>query len=250
MNPTFRRRATTSILFGGAVTLLVAGPAAAHVTADPSATAAGGYAVVDLRVPHGCDGEATNEVEVQIPDGVISVKPEQVPGWTATTELGAYDEPVELHGSEVTEGVKVVTWTADDGQELPDDQYRDFGLSVRFPDAEGETLTFPAIQTCVDGSEEAWIETSDDPEAELDHPAPTITLTAAGDGHGGGDGTDDGTEDETASVAAEDAELAATPATGSDDGGTDALVYVALGVGLLGLVVGGAGLAAARASRG
>ncbi|WP_052664920.1 YcnI family protein [Nitriliruptor alkaliphilus] len=253
MRVTTRRRATTSVLLGSALTLLLAGPAAAHVTANPSSTAAGSYAVIDMRVPHGCEGAATNVLEVQIPDGVISVKPEHVPGWTATTEIGPYDEPVELHGSPVTEGVKVVTWTADEGQELADDQYREFGLSVRLPDAAGETLTIPAVQTCVDGAEEAWIETSDDPDADLAYPAPQITLTAGGGGHGGGadeaDEREEGDDSDEEHAAGDGTEVTATPAGSEQDGGTDALVYVALAIGLLGLVVGGAGLRTARASR-
>ncbi|MEX1162798.1 MAG: YcnI family protein [Nitriliruptor sp.] len=250
LHHTARRRATTSLLLGSVLSLLVAAPAAAHVTANPSSTTADGYAMIDIRVPHGCDGEATSEVAVRIPDGVISVKPEQLPGWTATTEIGPYDEPVEMHGSSVTEGVKVVTWTADAGQELADDQFRDFGLSVKFPDAAGETLTFPAVQTCVDGSEAAWIETSDDPEAELAYPAPSITLTAAtGDAHGVEHGAEDDDVTDEPTTATDDAELATTSAANAADAGTDPLVYVALGAGLLGLLAGVAGLRAARATR-
>jgi periplasmic copper chaperone A len=246
VRPTVRRSVTT-LLLGGLLTALVAAPAAAHVTVDPSSTAAGAYALLDVRVPHGCDGEATAKVEVRIPDGVVSVKPEQVPGWAVSTEIGEYDEPIELHGSPVTEGVRVVAWTAEAGQELPDDLYRDFGLSVRLPDAEGETLVFPAVQTCVDGNEAAWIETSDDPDAELDHPAPTVTLTAGGGGHGG-DASDD--TDEVVAEGEETAELTASPAAAETGSGTGVLTYIALAVGLLGLIAGLAGYRAARAARG
>lgn len=239
------RRVTTTVLLGASLAALTALPAAAHVTANPSTTEAGSYALVAIRVPHGCEGAATAKVEVQVPEGVVSVTPEDVPGWSATTEDGPYDEPVELHGTEVTEGVRVVTWTADDGQELGDDRFRDFGLSVRLPDAAGRTLAFPAIQTCVDGAEAAWIETSDDPDAELDMPAPTITLTGAeGDGHGAAAPSDDA---EGAAVAPDTLPAAADAA--GDAGGSDALVYVALGLGALGLVTGGLGLRAARAAR-
>jgi periplasmic copper chaperone A len=242
------RRTATTLLLGGVLTALVAAPAAAHITVNPSSTAAGGYAVLDVRVPHGCDGEATEKVEVRIPDGVVSVKPEQVPGWAVETEIGEYDEPVDLHGSPVTEGVQVVAWTAEAGQELPDDQYRDFGLSVRLPDAEGETLVFSAVQTCVDGNEEAWIETSDDPDAELDYPAPTVTLTAGG-GHGHGSDASDDT-DEVAAEGEETTELTASPAAAETGTGTDVLTYIALAVGLLGLIAGLAGFRAARTARG
>jgi periplasmic copper chaperone A len=253
VRPTVRRSAAT-LLLAGATAVLLAAPASAHVTVNPSTAAAGGYAALDLRVPHGCEGEATERLEVQIPDGVVSVKPEQVPGWQVSTEIGEYDEPVELHGSPVTEGVQVVTWTAEAGQELPDDQFRDFGLSVRLPDGEGETLIFPSVQTCVDGSEEAWIQTSDDPDAELDYPAPGLTLTAGQDGQGHDDATagdEDGAEADAAAHDADAAgeELTATPAAAETEGGTDALTYAALALGALGLLAGVAGLLAARAAR-
>jgi periplasmic copper chaperone A len=244
------RRPATIAALTGAFGMLAVGPAAAHVTANPSATTAGGYAVVDMRVPHGCDGEATEVLEVQIPDGVVSVKPEQVAGWDVTTEIGPYDEPVELHGQEVTEGVRVVTWTAQ-GDPLPDDQFRNFGISLQWPDAADETLVFPAVQTCVDGAEEAWIETSDDADASLDYPAPTITLMAGDgdDGHGHADDDDHADEDapatEDADQAAGDTELAVTEA-GATQSSPHALTYIALGVAALGLALGAAGFRAAR----
>ncbi|MFT4745218.1 MAG: hypothetical protein ACI9AD_001070 [Nitriliruptoraceae bacterium] len=98
---------------------LVAAPAFAHTTVTPSTTVAGAYAVIDMRVPHGCECVATAVLDVPIPAGVVLVKPEQVPGWTVTTETGTYDEPVIMHGQELTEGVVSVTWTADDGGEIP-----------------------------------------------------------------------------------------------------------------------------------
>ncbi|MTV25186.1 YcnI family protein [Nitriliruptoraceae bacterium ZYF776] len=238
------RTTAAGVLLGTAMTLLVVGPAAAHVTVTPGEAPADGYARLTFRVPHGCEGEATNVLEVAIPDGVVSVKPEQVVGWAVETEVGPYDEPVEIHGSEVTEGVKVVTWTADEGQELPDDLFREFGLSVKLPAGEaGDELVFPAVQTCVDGEEEAWIETSDDPDAHLDYPAPIVTLTAGGGGHGAAADEDEAHDDEDASAAGET--VTTEPAAASDTG-TDPLVWAALGVGFVGLGAGVAGLRAAR----
>lgn len=236
------RRLPLVLAATAALTTLVASPALAHTTANPTTTAAGAYAVIDFRVPHGCDGEATMQLDVQVPAGVVSVKPEDVPGWTATAEIGTYDEPVTLHGEEITEGVVSVTWVADDGEELADAQYRDFGMSVKFPDAAGETLYFPAVQTCPGGAEAAWIEIPDEDGEELDHPAPAITLTAAEGVHHGGDEADA----EQAEEAVDDAELAA--ATAPADDGTDPLVWIALLVGVLGLAAGGAGLIVARRS--
>lgn len=233
---------------------VAAGPAMAHTTANPDEAEAAGFAKIDFRVGHGCDGQPTQALAVRIPDGVVSVKPEQEPGWEADTETGELDEPVELHGEEITEGVTEVSWTAQDGSELPDDEVRDFGLSMQLPDRAGETLYFPAVQTCPDGSEIAWIEIPQEGESpdDLEEPAPSVMLTAAQDGHGGedtdaeaettaaetGDGeTGDGEtgDDETGGMAA--------GATGAD---SDVLAVVALVVGALGLATAIGSLVAVR----
>lgn len=257
-----RIRRPALVIAAAAALTIVAAPALAHTTANPNTTAAGSFAVIDFRVPHGCDGAATERLDVQVPAGVVSVKPEYLPGWTATTEIGEFDEPVEVHGEEVTEGVVSVTWTADEGEELPDEQFRNFGMSVKFPDAAGETLYFPAVQTCVDGEEAAWIEIPSSEDEELDSPAPAITLTAGEDGHGHGSdkdghgGDEDATDedasgdetDEAAAASADDDEtIELTSAeTAAGDAGTDPLVWVALVVGGLGLAAGVAGFTAAR----
>ena len=249
---TRRTRRVGALGLGAVLSVLVAAPAAAHVTADPSATDAGGRASIDFRVPHGCDGQATEVLEVAIPTGVLNVRPEQVAGWDATTEIGEYEEPATLHGEEVTEGVVTVTWTARSGNELADDQFRDFGIAVVYPDDEGAELVFPAIQTCVDGAEEAWIERSDDPDAELDHPAPRVTLTAAsaGTGHRHGPSEDaDEADERSAEAGTADGQATSvetTPAASEAASGPHPLTYAALAAGLLGLAVGGMGLRAAR----
>jgi uncharacterized protein YcnI len=256
------RRSLSGLVLAGGMVALLAAPAAAHVTANPNTFEAGGYARTAFRVPHGCDGSPTTAIEVQIPSGVVGVKAEQVPGWEVETVVGELDEPYESHGETITEGVLEVSWTAAAGSELPDDQFREFGLSVRLPDAAGETLWFPTIQTCEEG-EIGWIQIPGDGESwgELEAPAPYVELTEGG-GHGHGD--DDATGDEEAEDADQDAaededaaaaddtateqdddeldvDLAATP-----DGGTDTLTWVALLVGLLGAALGTAGLLAAR----
>lgn len=172
---------TRAALVATLVTAMAA-PAAAHVSVSPAAAPAGGFARLALRVPHGCDGQATRVISTRIPDGVVSVVPQRLPGWEVTTESGAYDEPVELHGAQVREGVRLVTWTAQPGEELPDGQFLEFGLSVRLPEADG-ALALPTVQTCVDGSEAAWVEVAGAGEPEPEQPAPAVQLTAGHD-HG------------------------------------------------------------------
>lgn len=232
-------------------------PAAAHVSVSPSEAPADGYARFAFRTPHGCDGAATNVVSVQIPTGVISVKPEMVVGWDVTTETVTYDESVELHGTELTEGVGVVTWTAQAGYELPDDLFREFGITAKMP-VDAGTLYFPTVQECVDGNEIAWIEIPAEGEDghALESPAPAVTLVAADAGHGDHDDHDDDMEhDEADDTATESMEAAGNDqievanAAATVDDGTDAIVWVALAFGVVGTLLGLAGLSSARRAR-
>jgi uncharacterized protein YcnI len=187
-----RRAALAASRASAALTILVAAmlsaapTAFAHVGITPRQAAAGGYTKLSFGVPHGCDGSSTTRIAVQIPEGVVSVKPQVAPGWEIATTTGPYAEPVELHGDTLTEGVVEVVW---EGGPLSDSHLAEFGMSVRLPDAPGETIAFPVIQTCVEG-ETGWIQiaaASDSDEAggeELEHPAPTIELLAASGGHG------------------------------------------------------------------
>lgn len=213
-----------------------AGAAAAHVTVTPSLTTAGSYSVLTFSVGHGCDGSPTTTIAIQMPEQVLSVTPTRNAGWDVEKKMQTLDQPVEdAHGNEITERVEQVVYTAK--SPLPEG-YRDaFELQLQLPDAAGETLTFPTIQTCEKG-ETAWIETpSEGQDAEsLESPAPSFVLddAAAGDAHGASDAGDD--------EAAEDAETepvaATTDETEAADGDGNALGVAGLVAGLLGLAAG------------
>ncbi len=238
--------------------LLVAAPAAAHVTANPNTIESDSFGAFALRVPHGCGDSGTVELSVQIPDEVRSVTPEQVPGWTVETVTGELDEPYEDHGETVTEGVVEVTWTADEGQVLPTDQFREFGMSVRMADVDEGRVYLPTIQVCEEG-EHAWVEIPGEGESwgDLDEPAPYLDVTAAAaDGHGEADTDADEADDTTTpdddpadsddatATNGEDDELAADPAAA--EAGTGLVSWIALALGALGVAVGGAAFAASR----
>ena len=104
---------------------LLATAALAHVTlATKEAPAAAEYKAV-FRVGHGCKGSPTVRLSVEVPSGVVAVKPQPKPGWQIEIIKGPYDRAYQLFQSQVTEGVKVVTWS---GGSLPDDYYDEFVL--------------------------------------------------------------------------------------------------------------------------
>lgn len=202
--------------------LLPVSAASAHVGIDITEAEADGYTFATFRVPHGCEGSPTTKIKVQIPDGVVSVKPEVVAGWTLDVLNGPIT-PYDSHGTMISEGVKEVTWT---GGPLDDAHVAQFGMSAKMPDKPGETVYFKVIQTCQEG-ETAWIELPvEGSEEEPEHPAPGIKLIAA--------------EDETVSdeTADDEGDVAAQPGAVDDDDDTDPLTFVALGSGLLGILIG------------
>lgn len=65
-------------------------------------------------MPPGCEGDATNSITVTIPAGInaAGVKPQQKAGWT------------------ITRSGNSIHWSSG---HLPDDQFDDFGLNLKYP---------------------------------------------------------------------------------------------------------------------
>ncbi len=139
-----------------AVVVLGATPALAHVEVGSSSVDSSGAATVTFTFDHGCSGQPTDSLRVQIPDGVSDVVPQPVDGWqTAVT-------PTEF------------SWT---GGSIPDGQQANFTATMQVSGAAGTTIWFPAVQACPSG-EEAWIEIPAAGAAEPENVAPSIVLTA------------------------------------------------------------------------
>ena len=211
-----------------AIALSLTGPASAHVGATVDDASAGAYTIATFSVPHGCEGSPTTRVEVQVPESVLSVTPTRNPYYDVEASIERLEDPVsDSHGNEVTERTASITYTA--RTPLPEGQRDTFELSFQVPDAAGEVLTWPTIQTCEKGST-SWTEVAAEgqDEDELDHPAPSFEILPAssgGDHHG----------------ADEDAEQGVEASDGSSAPG-----WIGLGAGLLGLAAGGLALARTR----
>jgi uncharacterized protein YcnI len=135
---------------------LAASPAAAHVYLEgKQATVGASYKAV-FAVPHGCSGSPTVKIRVQIPEGVIAVKPMPKAGWNVDVVEGQYASPYDYHGNKLTSGVKEVVWS---GGNLPDRNYDEFIVSSFLTDSlkPNTTLYFPVVQECEKGVSR-WIE--------------------------------------------------------------------------------------------
>lgn len=192
---------------GFAATAVIAwqSTAFAHVTLATGEVRANTYYKAVFQVPHGCDGAATQSIRIQIPEGVIGVKPMPKAGWTLSVTRGAYAKSYQSHGKVVTEGPKEVAWS---GGALSDDNYDEFVFASFVTDfPAGQVVTFPTVQQCAKG-EVRWdqIASAGENPHNLKSPAPTLkivsdtTVAQARMDHGNMDHTKTG----------------ATPQTGSD----------------------------------
>ncbi|WP_422738603.1 YcnI family protein [Micromonospora sp. WMMD729] len=200
-----------------------AGPASAHVTVNPKEATQGGYARVAFRVPNESDTASTTKLEVVLPENapVGSVSTIPVPGWTVATEKRKVDPPIEVHGSQLTEAVSKITWTATGDAAVKPGQFQEFGVSMG-PLPKVESMVFKTLQTYSDGNVSRWIDEPQPGGEEPEKPAPVLTLTAA-------------------APSASSAPSAAAVA-GKDDDDDDEGNGAAIGLGVAGLVAGLAGL--------
>ena len=236
-----------------AVALSLAAPASAHVSATPSTTAAGADTILTFSVGHGCEESPTTRIEIQVPESVLSVTPSRNPFYEVEKTIEQLDEPVtDAHGNETTERVASIVYTA--STPLPEGLRDSFELSFQVPDTEGETLSFPTIQTCQKG-ETRWTEVpaaGQDPD-ELDNPAPAFEIEAAEEGghHGGAaadPAADPAAEDAEDAGEADDTDASAEGADADAGDSSPALGWAGLVAGLLGLAAGSLALARTRSS--
>ncbi|MGA4726381.1 YcnI family copper-binding membrane protein [Micromonospora taraxaci] len=180
----FRRTATAAaalaITAAATAVLGFAGPASAHVTVNPKEATQGGYARVAFRVPNESDTASTNKLEVVLPENapVGSVSTMPVPGWTVATEKRKVDPPIEVHGSQLTEAVSKITWTATGDAAVKPGQFQEFPVSMG-PLPKVDTMVFKVLQTYSDGNISRWIDDPAPGGEEPENPAPVLTLAAA-----------------------------------------------------------------------
>ncbi len=211
------------LVLGGAVA------ANAHVSIAEDAVEAGAYEILTVSVPHGCEGSATTEVAIQVPEGIQAITPTRNAMYSVEEVMEDLDAPIaDSHGNEITERVAQVVYTA--STPLPDGQRDTFELSLQIPeDAAGSTLYFPTVQTCEQG-ETAWVQIPDDGQDadELDSPAPNVDVVAPGE-------SSSPEQSDTADVTTETVGDQEASAASSDQ---MPLVVTALAIGAIGLVLG------------
>jgi uncharacterized protein YcnI len=231
-------RSWRAVLLTGAVSAVAvlgfAGAASAHVEVTPDSATQGGSARVAFQVPDESDTASTTKVEVNLPTDqpVASVLVMPVPGWTATVTTTKLATPITTDdGDKVTEAISQITWTANSPDTaIKPGQFLEFPVSLG-PLPKTDSMTFKALQTYSDGTIVRWIDLSTPGQAEPQHPAPVLKLTAAS-----GDAAVT-----AAGPSAAPAVAATKPAATSSSSNTAALTVavIAAVLGLIGAALGG-----------
>lgn len=117
------------------IAVVGASSASAHMGIElrGSTPTAGSSSTIMFRPGHGCDGDATNALSIEIPAGVTGVKAQPKAGWKLSTSNNG----------------NTITWS---GGSLPDDQIDEFGIRMTWPKAAvgsaAQKYYFKAVQTC------------------------------------------------------------------------------------------------------
>ena len=120
-----------------AIVALIPSHAVAHVSIASGPAFANTSQEVAFGIGHGCAGADTYRVQVDIPAGVTSVRPE-------TSDFGQVDVQTDASGSAIA-----VSWTKSDAHVLPaDTQYYRLLLRLKAPDQPFSIVYLPAHQTC------------------------------------------------------------------------------------------------------
>ncbi|MFF5014131.1 YcnI family protein [Streptomyces sp. NPDC001165] len=232
-------RIAAAAAVAGTAVLTLSAPAFAHVSVQPEGTAAkGGYAVVDFKVPNERDDTSTTKLEVTFPADhpLASVMPQPLAGWNVKVTKSKLDKPLTLHGEKIDEAVTKVTWTAD-GKGIEPGYFQKFPLSVGALPEDTDQLVFKAVQTYSDKEVVRWIEVPQEGQAEPENPAPVLELSAAtGDHHGASTAADASDKSEGKA----DGKNETTAADDDAKGGSDTTARV---LGVVGIVIGAAGVA-------
>ncbi len=237
------RRIAIALVTVAIVLVVMALPAAAHVTVSPSQATKGGFATLTFQVPNEQQKATTTKLQVKFPEDtpIADASVEAVAGWTIDVVKAKLGTPITTdEGDSLDERVDTITWTASGDAAIRPGYFQQFRVSVGLPDA--DSIVFPAIQTYSNGDEVDWVQTAAPGGEEPAHPAPVLTLVEGESAGGGATAT-------TAPAATNNGSAsAATTSTVSKDDVDNAktLAIVALIVGIVGVLVGIGGFVMGR----
>jgi uncharacterized protein len=214
---------------------VLAGSAWAHVTVSPSSAPQGAFTSIVFRVPTESDTASTTKVDVHFDmnNPIATVDYQALPGWTTKVTTSKLTKPItDDDGNQVTQAVSEIVWTADSpATAIKPGQFLDFPVELG-PLPKTPSIEFKTLQTYSDGSIVRWIDDTPAGGPEPEHPAPVLTLTAAG-------AAGPGAASSAPTVSTAPTAPAAPSSPGSNSGAITIAIIGAL-LGLVGAVLGGA----------
>ncbi|MET8627618.1 YcnI family protein [Kitasatospora sp. NPDC004669] len=236
-----RNRLAAATALGAAAVLLIAGPASAHVTVQPSSVPKNATdQTFAFRVPNEDDKNSTVKVEIDFPTDhpIPSALVAPVPGWTDTIQTTKLATPIHTDDGDITDVVSQIVWT---GGQIAPGHYQDFTVDLgALPDGT-DKVVFKALQTYSDGNIVRWIDEARDGQPEPKNPAPVLKLTAAtadGDSAASGAKAEPSAKADQSAKAEPSSQTATTAAKSSSDSTARALGIAGIVVGVLGAAAG------------
>ncbi len=144
----------------------------AHATVQPKQAVQGSYQRLAIGITHGCEGSATTQVIVTIPESLMGAKPMPKAGWQLMTEVRDLSEPYLSHGKQIKRDVRTIIWK---GGLLPDEYFDEFVIQVKVMNKTGAVFV-PVTQLCETGRLD-WNQLPDSEGKKLLFPAPMLEVT-------------------------------------------------------------------------
>lgn len=133
-----------------AVVLGLVPAAAAQVGVEPAQAASGGDVDIEVTVAgSACGGAGLSALLLDMPEGLLRVRPRAVDGWRMTVQEGALAYIYRFRDALISSGVKTVEWRAD--APATGDALFSAAAAVALLPA-GERLAFDAELICGDGA--------------------------------------------------------------------------------------------------
>lgn len=172
------RRTVIGTAIAGALLLLTALPASAHIIVTVPGGTNDGLGNLNFQVHNESDTATAVKVSVDLPTKTpfAEVNPFVVQNWTITKTETTFPEPVKSGDFNLSKAVTNVTWTAKSGYVIPSGQIQNFMLNVGPFPATG-TMDFPITVTLSDGSVVNWNEPAPADGSEAEHPTPSLDLS-------------------------------------------------------------------------
>ena len=160
------------------IAIVMAVPALAHVTVNPSEASQGGFTKLTFSVPNEMDSGNTVKLDVKFPTDhpIASVSVEPKAGWTYTVTKAKLPAPITTDDGTVTEAVSEIVWS---GGTIKPGEFDEFAVSAGPLPSDVDSLKFPVVQSYDNGQDVSWIQDTVEGQPEPDHPAPVLKLTAA-----------------------------------------------------------------------